>query len=794
MHPNFALASLLFTATAALLPAQNWIEVGDAGQTLDRAQVPDTGENLITIQGQVGNDADLFLIDIRDPSQFSAVTTGSAIDSQLWLFDDRGIGVCANDDLNGQPTAALNNAFVKVPGRYYLAVTAYNLDPNSAAGQLWGVGLTGSVLAPQGAGRFEPLTHWSGAVANGGAYTITLAGARSAHRHVVLPDSHNLSESQLQATGTGSPNWWRPGGGRFQILYEGSNFIAAGANGATGGININRIMFRAEDGLSHPGGMVFPFLYVRVATTSLTPAAMSATFATNLSPSTTTELWNTLANATVQPSIGSVPNNYNLVLEVDDFGPPLTLNPYGAQPNLLIEVNITGPAYFPDPSVLMVDMQDSSGGVSLVRGRGLTTGLLANPTGNLTDSPIVMGVDFSGIGGGQRVPMPARNEYAGAACGGAPASFYQPFVNGQKFDLRGLRLTPDNPTAPTTYTVTGIDSSPDVTKVNGQPDSIADDATVPHALGFMFRLPGSTITAIRACTNGFVWLDGFTTETDYSPGIGDLLASPIATGRLLPFWTDLMCGRNVTTHANSGLHVRTDTSGGVGNAVCYVTWLNVGNYQTTTPGSVVHTFQCVLREATGVVEFRYGSMARWCAIPSSTSGFAALTGFVPQRTAASLVDPQSRDLSLELPFSTAIEGSFGNMGLDSVSTPVADSPAYGARLFAGQTVKWNVTNVPPGSLLGVQLLDTSGSRPGASLPTITAPGCMLSTSQFATLFEVDLLPGTSVSGSNGLLVPSNPTLAGTKIYAQYIVLGGLFGAPDLITVASNTIEHTVGRR
>ena len=35
---------------------------------------------------------------------------------------------------------------------------------------------------------------------------------------------------------------------------------------------------------------------------------------------------------------------------------------------------------------------------------------------------------------------------------------------------------------------------------------------------------------------------------------------------------------------------------------------------------------------------------------------------------------------------------------------------------------------------------------------------------------------------------------GAKIYAQYVVLGGLFGAPDLITVASNGLVHTIGRR
>ena len=204
----------------------------------------------------------------------------------------------------------------------------------------------------------------------------------------------------------------------------------------------------------------------------------------------------------------------------------------------------------------------------------------------------------------------------------------------------------------------------------------------------------------------------------------------------------------------------------------------------------------MLRQATGEIEYRFGTMPRRCAIASgSSSGFAVISGFAPNRGQDPiLVDPQPRDLSLEVPFSTMVEGMFSNMGLDSVSTPVADSPTYGARMFPGQTVKWNVNSVPPGSLIGVQLIDIASSRPGAYVPTITAPGCVLSTSAFAAQHEINLLPGNSVLGSVGLTVPANAELAGAKIYAQYVVLGGLFGAPDLITVASNALEHTIGRR
>ncbi len=787
------LLSLVVAAATGLLPAQSWPEVGDAGETLDRAQAIDL-HGFTAITGQINGDADLFLIDIPYPGAFSAAATAS-FDAQLWLFDERGFPVISNDDqgIGGPLNPVLAAGQVTAPGRYYLAISPFNYNARSLAGLQWFT-TPYATVPPDGPGRLEALAGWAGSSFYSGLYSINLTGAAGAIRHAVLPSTHHLSESQIQTTGAGSSAWFDADGGRFQILYEASNFIAAGASGV---IDIERILFRGEDGQAHPGGIYFPAMQVTACATSLTPATMSANFATNRAAPTTTSLWTVLpSQINLQPSLGTVPNNYNMVLITNDSsGPPtIAINLNGSQPNLLIDVRYFLPTQFPNPNVGLMKMQDTSGGSTLVRGRGLVSLDESSATGNLTDSPLVMGVDFNG-GGGTRMPIPARTESYGAACGGAPSSFYEAFNNGQAFDLTGLRLVPDNAAAPTKYTVSRLDVAPDLTKVNPQPNSIVDDATVPHSLGFSLPMPNSTVTAIRACTNGFVWLDGFNTDHDLSPSIGDLLAHATPHGRLAPFWTDLHCGRNTTTHPNSGLHVRTDTSGGPGNAVCYVTWLNVGNYQSVTPGALTHTFQCVLRQATGQIEFRYGTMPKACAITNISTGFATITGFVPSRgAAAQLVDPVSRDLSLEVPFATAVEGAFGNMNLDSVSTPVADSPAYGARMFAGQTVKWNVNNVPVGSLLGAQLLDIAASRPGAQLPTITAPGCMLSTSQFAILHEVDLLPGSTVTGTAGLTVPSNANLAGVKVYAQYIVLGGLFGAPDLITVASNSLEHTIGGR
>jgi hypothetical protein len=76
------------------------------------------------------------------------------------------------------------------------------------------------------------------------------------------------------------------------------------------------------------------------------------------------------------------------------------------------------------------------------------------------------------------------------------------------------------------------------------------------------------------------------------------------------------------------------------------------------------------------------------------------------------------------------------------------------------------------------------------LPSITAPGCMLSTTTGATLWEPFMVTGGFYLGLNGFFVP--PGFSGVELHAQAIVLGGLSGGPDLISVASNALKHTVG--
>ena len=630
-----------------------------------------------------------------------------------------------------------------------------------------------------------------------------MAGVLTAQQQIVLPNNHHLGESPTQLGNIGSTSWWRPTAGRFQVLYEASHFLGAGV---TGPITINRLRFRGEDGEINLGGQVYTGVTVELGSTSLTTATMNTTtFATNrapAAPNTTTMGTLGTTNVTLAPTAGSVPNNWFVDIDLAAIGASITYDPTSAQSSLLIDIALpTAPSNAAPLSLLAT--QDTTGGVAVVRGRGITTATPTSLTGTASTAPPVVGLEFAGAGGFAN-PIPARNVFYGAACGGSPSTFYQSYVNGEAWDNgSGFRLTPDNVAAPNFYTVSAGAAPVDPTKIGATALSTADDAVVTHPLGWTFNYPGGSTTSVRPSTNGFVWLDPAMSLPDFSPTVLEWLGNTSTTpqtARFAPYWHDLNAGRNVALNPLAGLHGFTDTTGGPGNNVTYVTWLNVGEFNAAAqPGHTDWTFQVVMFEASGAVEFRYQAMPAIVASSGSTAGgHAAIVGFTRGRiggaTGVNSVDPQSRDLSAEIPFATAIEGTAGNIGLTAVATPQAGGAQYGGRLFGGQSVTWRASNVPAGALFGAHLVDSASASPGLALPGITAPGCVLSVTGGALVWETFLFPTATTQGVVPLTVPGNynPSLLGAQIHAQFVLLDGLFTGGILIPAASNAIRHTVG--
>jgi hypothetical protein len=207
--------------------------------------------------------------------------------------------------------------------------------------------------------------------------------------------------------------------------------------------------------------------------------------------------------------------------------------------------------------------------------------------------------------------------------------------------------------------------------------------------------------------------------------------------------------------------------------------------------------QCSFNCQTGVIEFRYAGAGFGVGRIDGDGFGGAVNGIVGFARGSigstSSVDPQSRDLSCELPFCTKPEGSTSNMGLVAHATPITEGPVYGGRMHYGQTVAWSVNNIPAGSLGGVFVFSAATLCPGLQVVGLTAPSCVL-TCPPDFIAGLVLFPPASLPASAPVTIPSacNPGLLGATLCAQFVTLDA--NAPSLITAASNAWKHTVGLR
>jgi hypothetical protein len=122
----------------------------------------------------------MYCIEIVDVANFWASTTnnGTSIDTQLWLFDENGIGVTFDDDDPGGAglQSTITGVFVEYPGCYYLAISTYDYDAMNPAGlEIWLDTPFNVERAPDGPGAPGPVASW-GASGSSGEYQIDLRG------------------------------------------------------------------------------------------------------------------------------------------------------------------------------------------------------------------------------------------------------------------------------------------------------------------------------------------------------------------------------------------------------------------------------------------------------------------------------------------------------------------------------------------------------------------------------------------------------------------------------------------
>jgi hypothetical protein len=154
----------LFAASAA--HAQIWVESGDAGDLVPTAQVTVGPGALIQIQGSLASatDVDVYCVRVvtQTPQSVALIGLNCTVvqGPNVWLFDAAGNGLASNGTCSGgaKQIPALTSL---PPGNYYVAVSYYDYDPQSAGGAIW-LPLPPSTRAPDGPGAGGTLTGWAG--------------------------------------------------------------------------------------------------------------------------------------------------------------------------------------------------------------------------------------------------------------------------------------------------------------------------------------------------------------------------------------------------------------------------------------------------------------------------------------------------------------------------------------------------------------------------------------------------------------------------------------------------------
>ena len=198
---------LMSCVSASVVYGDTFTEIGDAGglpATADLTAGAGVGA-LTAIEGTLSPDsgdiADMFEIILTGGGTFSATTVGGAsFDTELLLFDSAGVGVYAQDDVSGFRAPSTLPAGIPLtptaPGVYFLAISQCCFEPSNGSGLIFAASSDhNAVVGATQSGGTLPITDYSGVSdqsPGGGAYTITLSGARFAISAVPEPGTLGL--------------------------------------------------------------------------------------------------------------------------------------------------------------------------------------------------------------------------------------------------------------------------------------------------------------------------------------------------------------------------------------------------------------------------------------------------------------------------------------------------------------------------------------------------------------------------------------------------------------------------
>jgi len=157
---------ILAMAMASSAQAQNWTEIGDAGDLIATAQPTVGTGNLVTIDGNLASatDADVYCVHLLTVpfTNFPIIQITCAVNNgpNVYLFDAAGNGRLLNETCSAGVKSITAPAGLTV-GTYYLAVSYSGYVPQSAGGSIWIPGQPGQRV-PDGPGAAGTLTGWAG--------------------------------------------------------------------------------------------------------------------------------------------------------------------------------------------------------------------------------------------------------------------------------------------------------------------------------------------------------------------------------------------------------------------------------------------------------------------------------------------------------------------------------------------------------------------------------------------------------------------------------------------------------
>lgn len=278
---------------------------------------------------------------------------------------------------------------------------------------------------------------------------------------------------------------------------------------------------------------------------------------------------------------------------------------------------------------------------------------------------------------------------------------------------------------------------------------LADDAVATLTLPFAFAFPGGSTTAVGMSSNGFLWLNGTSTDPDLSPSSTELAQGP---ARFAPFWM------NLNPAAGGTCHFDVDPT----NTEAYFTWDNVPGFTAGPPGPG-NSFQLVLR-ADQSAEFRYRQMPN-----------QLLVTVLGWSRGAQLIPPLI-DVSAAMPFNVTVDQNA--LGFVPVNRPIL-----------GTTQTINITNIPnPLGSIGLAMMGTAAIVPGLNLAIIGAPDCFLNST--ADVIQ-PIFPLLGATHPWTLPIPNSAALSGTHVYCQGALLvppgTNAFGA-----LTANSVNLTIG--